>query len=145
MRKLILTAQVVLLALGFIFVFVLAAAATQCQDKPGSETTHWFYRLIDGKRCWFPANGLRRATDKPKNQLHWDALPEKRTFVESEPPPWITDDLPEPAVAETNNFDSVTVDPTAVKRLYEWRMREELMRDAFKSFGRPDLQILIRR
>ena len=35
-----------------------------CAHSPGKGD--WVYRIVDGQRCWFPANGLR-----PRDELRW--------------------------------------------------------------------------
>ena len=51
-----------------------------CVDSPGSG--RWVYRIIDERRCWFPARGRRRGEEKPLEELRW-------------PKPIITDPLSE--------------------------------------------------
>jgi len=38
-----------------------------CKTSQGSTTTWWRWRIIDGKKCWFPG---KAAIDK--SQLTWD-------------------------------------------------------------------------
>ena len=49
-----------------------------CVEAPGSG--RWVYRIIDERRCWFPAGRLRRGEEKPLEELRW-------------PKPTITDPL----------------------------------------------------
>lgn len=33
----------------------------------------WVYRIIDGRKCWFPASrNIRRGEDKPREELQWN-------------------------------------------------------------------------
>lgn len=44
-----------------------AEAATECQaDIVKGRTTHWTYRLIDGRKCWYEGK-----TRLPKSELYW--------------------------------------------------------------------------
>ena len=59
-----------------------------CAERPGSGS--WIYRVVDERRCWFQARGLRRGREKPREELRWPA-PEPLPALEvSEPtrPPW---------------------------------------------------------
>jgi hypothetical protein len=38
-------------------------ARADCVESPGSG--RWVYRIVDERRCWFPARGLRRGEEKP--------------------------------------------------------------------------------
>ena len=49
-----------------------------CVEAPGSG--RWVYRIIDERRCWFPAGRLRRGEEKSLEELRW-------------PKPTITDPL----------------------------------------------------
>jgi hypothetical protein len=40
-----------------------------CVEAPGSG--RWVYRIIDERRCWFPAGRLRRGEEKPLEELRW--------------------------------------------------------------------------
>ena len=47
-----------------------APAAIPCQDAPGREQpgVHWWWRDIDGKRCWFKREG----SVPPKSAFTWE-------------------------------------------------------------------------
>jgi hypothetical protein len=46
-----------------------APAAIPCQDAPGSESgVHWWWRDIDGRRCWFKREG----PIPPKSEFRWE-------------------------------------------------------------------------
>ncbi len=40
-----------------------------CVEAPGSG--RWVYRIVDERRCWFPAGRLRRGEEKPLEELRW--------------------------------------------------------------------------
>lgn len=40
-----------------------------CENVPGKG--RWVYRDVDGRKCWFPANGLKRGEEKPLEELKW--------------------------------------------------------------------------
>jgi hypothetical protein len=46
---------------------------TDCADRHGSG--RWIYRIVDEKRCWFPAGRLRRGEEKPLEELRWPSQP----------------------------------------------------------------------
>jgi hypothetical protein len=48
-----------------------SAEVIDCAESPGKGD--WVYRIIDdsGRHCWFPANGLRRGKEKPREELRW--------------------------------------------------------------------------
>jgi hypothetical protein len=60
-----------------------APAAILCKGAPGREPgVHWWWRDIDGRRCWFKHEGLI----PPKSELRWAAEPSEEV-VEMEPQP----------------------------------------------------------
>src|SRR5262245_50518213 len=68
------------LALALAIVIAVMAIATKlasagqlvdCAESPGHG--QYVYRIVDGRRCWFPANGLRRGREKPAEELYWVA------------------------------------------------------------------------
>lgn len=45
-----------------------------CRPVPPSEDGtegRWIYRFVEGRTCWFEANGLRRGREKPLEELRW--------------------------------------------------------------------------
>jgi hypothetical protein len=62
MLRLIFWVIVVTVALA---VFV-ATAATECQTEPNDPTQRWWWRVIDGRRCWYVG---QRMMDK--SLLYW--------------------------------------------------------------------------
>jgi hypothetical protein len=59
-----------------------APAAIPCQDAPGSESgIHWWWRDIDGRRCWFKREG----PIPPKSEFRWEKE-EARQEIKDEPP-----------------------------------------------------------
>ena len=69
-----------------------------CTERPGSG--RWVYRIIDARRCWFPAGSLSRGEEKPREELRWPTRVESNT---PEVPP-ISIMAPEPQPAESE-FD----------------------------------------
>ncbi len=61
-----------------------AQAATQCQAEiVKGRTTHWTYRLIDGRKCWYEGKA-----QLPKSELYWGDRkePEAREAVQAPQP-----------------------------------------------------------
>jgi hypothetical protein len=57
-----------LLLLLLLLLATPAAAAVTCKSSPGHHRSHWAYRVVDGKRCWYAGpRGLSRS------RLHWRA------------------------------------------------------------------------
>jgi hypothetical protein len=46
-----------------------SAEVIDCAHSPGKGK--WLYRPIDGRRCYFRANGLRRGKEKSREELRW--------------------------------------------------------------------------
>jgi hypothetical protein len=113
-----LLATVVALMIMIAFVSV-AAAVTLCNERPKPGTgSHWFWREIDGKPCWFQSPGLRRGQDMPKSELRWRVEP---------PPPQIKSEveIEEPPPKQPSYFDDA----------FE-AVEEERLRYMFLVFGR---------
>src|SRR5262245_22286153 len=56
-----------------------AGEVTICSQHYGSvynkhDKSDWVYRVVDGKKCWFPANGMKRGSEKPLDELRWPQL-----------------------------------------------------------------------
>jgi hypothetical protein len=51
-------------------VIEIVFAVTLCSDAPHGGGK-WFYRVVDGHRCWFQAEGIRRGREKPREELRW--------------------------------------------------------------------------
>jgi hypothetical protein len=69
-------------AIAFAAMFTLqitgacAGEVTICSQHYGSvynkhDKSDWVYRVVDGKKCWFPANGMKRGSEKPLDELRW--------------------------------------------------------------------------
>jgi len=69
-------------AIAFAAMFALrisgasAGEVTICSQDYGSvynkhDKSDWVYRVVDGKKCWFPANGMKRGRQKPLDELRW--------------------------------------------------------------------------
>lgn len=70
---------------------------TDCAERHGSG--RWVYRIVDERRCWFPAGRLRRGEEKPLGELKWPRV---------NPPTQPAHDLtlePPPAPPEPTEFD----------------------------------------
>ena len=56
-----------------------AEAATQCQAEiVKGRTSHWTYRLIDGRKCWYEGK-----TQLPKSDLYWGDRKEPEEAAEA--------------------------------------------------------------
>jgi hypothetical protein len=61
-----------------------APAAIPCQDAAGREPgVHWWWRDIDGKRCWFKLDG----PVPPKSAFKWEKEDVKERIVKAETTP----------------------------------------------------------
>jgi hypothetical protein len=46
---------------------VAGAQSIECaSDVPAARTGHWYYRIIDGRKCWYQGKPML-----PKSSLHW--------------------------------------------------------------------------
>jgi hypothetical protein len=56
--------------MGCVFIFSVSSAnAIECRaDLPSHHTSHWTYRMLDGRKCWY--EGKRMVS---KALLHWSA------------------------------------------------------------------------
>jgi len=62
-----------------------AKAATECQAEiVKGRTSHWTYRLIDGRKCWYEGK-----TQLPKSELYWadSQAPEAKAAPEARESP----------------------------------------------------------
>jgi hypothetical protein len=62
----------IVLCLNLVLMLLHGSATAEvidCAHSPGKG--NWVYRIIDGQRCWFPANGLHRGKEKPRDELRW--------------------------------------------------------------------------
>ena len=61
----------VLIAGAFLLVTMAAAQAIECAaEMPADRSGSWYYRVIDGRKCWYQGEGLI-----PKSQLSWAPTP----------------------------------------------------------------------
>jgi hypothetical protein len=59
----------VLIAGACLLVTITAAQAIECvAEVPANRSGSWFYRMIDGRKCWYQGQGLI-----PKSELYWAA------------------------------------------------------------------------
>jgi hypothetical protein len=50
-----------------LLVTVTAAEAIECAaEVPANRTGSWYYRTIDGRKCWYQGKGI-----VPKSELYW--------------------------------------------------------------------------
>jgi hypothetical protein len=69
----------------FLLSTTAAPATILCKDAPGREPgVHWWWRDIDGRRCWFKREGLI----PPKSELRWEGETSEEVVktVKTEPP-----------------------------------------------------------
>jgi hypothetical protein len=57
-----------LLAMCILFACVNNAHAVECQPSAQASDSHWAWRLIDGRKCWY-----KGASGMDKSLLHWPA------------------------------------------------------------------------
>jgi hypothetical protein len=78
--------SIFLIALFLILLEARGGEVLDCAEKHGSG--RWVYRIVDEKRCWFPAGSLRRGQEKPLEELRWPGLaqPTSPVAVDPEPP-----------------------------------------------------------
>jgi hypothetical protein len=61
-----------------------APAAILCQEAPGRDSgVHWWWRDIDGRRCWFKREG----PIPPKSELNWEKEEASGEAVKTQLPP----------------------------------------------------------
>jgi hypothetical protein len=70
-----LVAAILIVALGLFGRPAHGGEMVDCAEQPGSSATRWVYRLnVDGqaeRKCWFPAKGINRGEEKPREELRW--------------------------------------------------------------------------
>ena len=59
-----------------------APATILCQDAAGRELVHWWWRDIDGRRCWFKREG----PIPPKSELRWVKEKAREEVAKAEAP-----------------------------------------------------------
>lgn len=77
-----------------------------CTERPAAG--RWVYRIVDARKCWFPAGSLRRGEEKPREELRWPQV---------EVPP-VSIMVPEPSIEP-----DVIIPPTAPMSEFERRWR----------------------
>jgi hypothetical protein len=72
------------IAIAILLLSTTAASATiRCQDAAGREAgVHWWWRDIDGRRCWFKREG----PIPPKSELRWEKERAGEAVVKAEAP-----------------------------------------------------------
>ena len=80
-----------MVAAALVTVIVPAAAVFVCQPSKGGDG-HWSWRIIDGKRCWYP--GKRSVK---KSDLQWSRP--KVAAVDPRPLPTFVETLLDPVIA----------------------------------------------
>lgn len=84
-----------------------AQAATECQAEiVKGRTSHWTYRLIDGRKCWYEGK-----TQLPKSELYWadrkapetETAPQAREIPAAPENPRATNAQASPPQAEESN------------------------------------------
>jgi hypothetical protein len=59
----------VLIAGVGLLVTITAAQAIECAaELPADRSGSWYYRMVDGRKCWYQGKGLI-----PKTELYWAA------------------------------------------------------------------------
>ncbi len=69
-----------LIATGTIVALAIPAHAIECQLSKGAYGTHWAWREIDGRECWY--EGERGMA---KSELHWPTSPDAIAPPPTEP------------------------------------------------------------
>ncbi|HEY6257132.1 MAG TPA: hypothetical protein VIY51_15210 [Xanthobacteraceae bacterium] len=65
------------IALCILFVCIDSAQAIECQTSVQNSDSHWAWRLIDGRKCWY-----KGASGMDKSLLHWPAADDSRDKLE---------------------------------------------------------------
>ena len=71
-----------------LFVSINSAQAIDCQTSVQGSDSHWAWRLIDGRQCWY-----KGASGMDKSLLHWSAAKDS--------PDKLGDTLDKPKVEKT--------------------------------------------
>ncbi len=69
-----------IIATGIVVALAIPAHAIECQLSQGAHGSHWAWREIDGRRCWYEGE---RGMAKP--ELHWPTLPNATAPRPTEP------------------------------------------------------------
>jgi hypothetical protein len=74
-----------------LFVSINSAQAIDCQTSVQGSDSHWAWRLIDGRQCWY-----KGASGMDKSLLHWSAAKDgPQAMSEARPiPPELLNMLP---------------------------------------------------
>jgi hypothetical protein len=74
-----------------LFVSINSAQAIDCQTSVRGSDSHWAWRLIDGRQCWY-----KGASGMDKSLLHWSAAKDSpQAMSEARPiPPELLNMLP---------------------------------------------------
>jgi hypothetical protein len=94
-----------------------AWAAVECRaELPRATTEYWSWRIIDGKRCWYPGRpGMSKSnlrwserTEPPRERRQVEQLEELRNFAPRQPASQPKVDEPWPKVDEVQpNLDEL--------------------------------------
>jgi hypothetical protein len=80
-RSIFLGAEVVSILTVALFFSATPTQAKQCStERPPSARSHWSYRLIDGRKCWYEGKPMLS-----KSVLHWPAAQTGQTNPRQEP------------------------------------------------------------
>ena len=64
-----------------VFLSTTPGEAKQCSsERPANVRSHWSYRLIDGRKCWYEGKPLLA-----KSSLHWPLARARQTHKDREP------------------------------------------------------------
>jgi len=63
-----------------LFVSINSAQAIECQTSVQGNDSHWAWRLIDGRQCWY-----KGASGMDKSLLHWSAAEDSPDKPEDTP------------------------------------------------------------
>jgi hypothetical protein len=70
----------IVIAACILFVFTGNVWATECQPGRQGGDSHWAWRLIDGRKCWYQG-----AVGMNKSLLHWPAAEDSRDNARDRP------------------------------------------------------------
>jgi hypothetical protein len=66
---------------GGFFLLTMPAQAKQCSsERPANARSHWSYRLVDGRKCWYEGKPMLA-----KSILHWPLARARETHDDREP------------------------------------------------------------
>ena len=104
-----------------LFVSINNAQAIECQTSVQGGDSHWAWRLIDGRKCWY-----KGASGMDKSLLHWSAAedsPDKPEDTPDKPKVGKTQAIPEVQPIPPEILQMFPIMPPQATFEDRWRLR----------------------